>query len=254
MYILVELVLLSVLATAASAQTIRGKVIDDITHAAVPRAHISVTNDSGRVLITRTADSIGVFEFPLPRADSFVVKVESLGYEPTTSSYFELARGEVIEVELRLSARALLIEPMTVVARSRPPAHLREFFERADFNRKAGRGRIWMREDLEREGTRRVAPLIAMVPRRHTASCTGSTILLDGLPIEPFELDLIEADELEGVEVYRDALEVPVEYARYCAVVFLWRRPYEEGGTPLTWRRLAIAAGAVGLFLVLMVR
>lgn len=248
---LFALAALFTLAAAASAQTIRGTVVDDVTRTPIPLAHITVLNDSARVLTTRTADTAGTFDVPVPRADSIHLEIRAVGYEMITTSRFSVERGELLEIEARMSAAALPLEPVTVVARTRPPARLERFFQRAEFNRKAGSGRIWMREDLERSGTRDLRSLLAMVPARPAAGCAGHALLLDDLPVEPWELSMIDPQDLEGIEVYRDPTEVPLEYGGLCSVVLLWRKPYEEGGKPLTAARLLLVGAAALLFVIL---
>lgn len=242
---------LFMLTAAASAQTIRGTVVDDVTRTPIPLAHITVLNDSARELTTRTADTAGIFDVPVPRDDSIHLEIRAVGYEMITTSRFAVARGELLEIEARMSAAALPLEPVTVVARTRPSARLERFFQRAEFNRKAGFGRIWMREDLERSGTRDLGSLLAMVPTRSEIGCAGHLMLLDDLPVERWELRMIDPQDLEGIEVYRDATEMPPEYAGLCSVVLLWRKPYEEGGKPLTAGRLLLFGAAAILFVIL---
>lgn len=235
-------------------QIVQGTVVDDATRTPIPRAQITLLNDSARVLTTRVADSAGVFEMPVPRDDSVRLKIESVGFAPLETTRFAVGRGQLLNVEVRMSARAIAIEPMVVVARNPAPARLQEFYRRAEFNKKLGQGRIWMREDLEHELARTVRPLLASVPVRPAVGCSGRKMLLDDLPIEPYELDMISVDELEGIEIYRDAFEVPTEYAPLCSLVLLWRKPYDENARPITWRRLLVAAGLGALLLILIAR
>jgi hypothetical protein len=53
---------------------------------------------------------------------------------------------------------------------------------------------------------------------------------------------LISPEDTEGIEVYRSP-EIPPEFdvsMSLCQVTLIWRKPYGEGGTKMTWTRLFV--------------
>jgi hypothetical protein len=77
--------LIAVLCVAAAAnahaQTVAGRVIDSATRAPVVRANVSLIAGINAVASTRTDDS-GRFQLTTPRAGSYAVRIQLIGYAP----------------------------------------------------------------------------------------------------------------------------------------------------------------------------
>lgn len=234
------------------AQVIRGNITDAATGARIAVADVRLLNRTGSVIAKAIADTAGDFVLPAPFGDSVRIQVERIGYTLVTSPAYALKRGELLDVDVHMSSEAVVLDPVKVVARKPTDARLRQFYDRAEQNRKLGRGRIWMREDLEHAPPTLLSNLYDMVPRLSMVGCRGSTIYVDNLPVAREELDMmVQPDDVEGVEIYRD-MDVPTEYGSgQCLVMLIWRKPYGEGGKPMTKGRILMAAGlAAGLLLV----
>ena len=236
------------LPAGARAQQIRGTILDDATELPVALAQVQLLRNDGRVLQSLLSDTLGEFVLPAPRRDSVRVRVERIGYATVTSGLLVLQPAELVTVQVRLTAQAVPVKGITVVARKAAPARLQQFFERAEFNKKMGRGRIWLRADIERLNISSVRQLIdpILYTRRPAAGCRGVTAYVDAIPTRLDDLRVqVQPEDIEGVEIYRD-MDIPPEYARgECLVILVWRKPYGEGGRPFTYKRALVAAALV---------
>jgi hypothetical protein len=153
-----------------------------------------------------------------------------------------------------MSPTAVPLEPLRVVGRAEYiPGRLREFRERAEESRRMGRGRVFVRSDLDRMPAPQPSSLLAYAQSR--GGCRP-TILLDGLPVSSArELDgIVFMDLLEGVEFYTGPTQIPQQYANrgYCAMALFWTRADDPNARPFSWRRVLVAMGIVaGIYLVL---
>jgi hypothetical protein len=234
-----------------SAQVIRGTVVADL--AGTPLTGVSVSAlpvDRDSVLAMTIADD-GAFRLALPEAGAFRLRAELLGYATSTTGPVAVTRDEIVSVELRLRPDAIPLEPLRVVARRMEPWFMDEIRRRE----RQGFGKFVWREDLELRagaGLRDVlwtvpglrVPLIAPgVPAVETRSAAYSlgtcyaALYVNGTRHfdhstldEPYRLKdffAISPAEIEAIEVYRGAAEVPAEYSgstAECGVVAIWLR------------------------------
>jgi hypothetical protein len=136
-----------------------------------------------------------------------------------------------------------------VVSEAFVPGRIVQYRERADFNRRAGIGRIYMRDDLER-----IQPNSAqeVLDRVLWGSRCRPLILLDGLPFDG-PMTMVHGEDVEGIEIYRGLTQIPPEYYRYgmCGLAMVWSRPDPPGMRPFSWGRAAVAGFLVGLIALL---
>jgi hypothetical protein len=247
---------------SASAQSVRGIIVDNTTSAPVPSVNIRVVNHLNETVYSAVSDADGNFQITAPAIALIRLRIERIGYSAVTSKTFALEHGQTFDVEVHLSPSAVSLEPLKVVAAAEVDPRLAEFYDRAAINKKLRVGRIWTRGDLERHPPVMLSHLVRTLPNRMEASCSGRQIYVDGLPTTlptasnfdsppnaGADLDaldwLVDPADVEGVEVYHNA-EIPFRYDQsLCQVVFVWRKPYGEGGTPLTWRRALAAFGII---------
>jgi hypothetical protein len=233
---------------AVSAQTVRGDIADAATHAPIGGAELRLLDAKGEPVARAAADSAGAFHLGADAPGEYTLAAEAFGYTGV-SHRIRLRRDEEVRVEVRLAPRAVALDPVVVVGRKRVAPHLREFHERAELNKKMGRGRIYDREDLDRMGPVPVRHILATVPTRN---CRLSAFV-DGLPMD---LDYVRehqrADDLDGLEVYRTAMDIPPRYYRpgMCGAVFTWSR-IDRSERPFSWWRVLVAGGILtGMFLL----
>lgn len=234
----------------AAAQLVRGTVTDAGDQSPVASVDVLLEAEDGERLAQTATDSLGAFQVRAPGPGRFRLTLSRIGYATRSTAPFELGRGEVLTLEISLDAAALQLEPLEVVERKRERTpSLARFYDRAEWVRKSGIGRVYYREDLERVGT--IYGLYRMQTMR--PSCP-MLVLVDNLPVsDPRDLDfLAEMERVEGVEIYRGQTQLPPEYynQRTCALMLVWTRP--GVGNPFSARRLLVAAGlaAAALFFI----
>jgi hypothetical protein len=152
---------------------------------------------------------------------------------------FTLRAGRTLRLEVLLDVDAVELAPVVVEARSvRAERSLVGFYER----RKYAFGRFYTAEELEQRGSQLLRSLLAetgvqVLCRRGRClpviSNAGQPCVLslyvDGFPFPLERLEFARVDDVAGVEVYKRALEVPVEFQRpartgACGAVLMWSR------------------------------
>ncbi|HKP77263.1 MAG TPA: carboxypeptidase regulatory-like domain-containing protein [Longimicrobiaceae bacterium] len=239
--------------TPAGAQVVRGRVIDNATGEGVAAATVEASvagRTGGRA---RTAAD-GKFEVRLRAAGTYSLLAERTGYRATASGELPVAPRETVYVELRVAAAPMQLDPLRVTARVAPP-HRRSlelvgFYERE----RKGFGRFIRREDFERRSNLTTTQILARVPgvvligsgpresvafsrssisgallRAGSAGYCAPLLYMDGVRItRSQDMNEVSApDNLEAVELYQSAAEIPVEYmgaSSACGVILLWTR------------------------------
>lgn len=238
----------------AAAQSIVGKTVDATSGAPIVTAAVELLDGVSAVRARVLTDSTGAFRVMAPLPGRYRLRITMIGYATIESGELAADQGTQLEVDVRMDPEAVGLEPIRVVARREfPVGRLAEYYERAEWTKRTGNGRVFMRDEIERLRPIRITHLLQMVPRRR--DCPMS-YFLDGIPIELSDLDLmISPEEVEGVEVYRSALQLPPEYAGLaaCGATLVWLRR-DLPGRPLTWKRLAAAVGVVAIIWLLLGR
>jgi hypothetical protein len=237
---------------AQSQTSLRGTIVDAITGQPVSTVDLRAVDDAGTVRGATVSNPRGEFTLQLGEGGSFTLMIRHVAYVPIVSEPLELTTGDHMEIAVRLDPGVVVLDAITVVAgRGYEPIRITEFRERAELSRRMGRGRIFMREDLER-----MRPVSAqdILDRYIWSNRCQPTVLLDGLPTEG-RITWVAGADVEGVEIYRGVTQIPPEYYRYgmCGLVLVWQRPEPPGFRPWTWRR-AIVAGAILVFMGVLIR
>lgn len=182
------------------------------------------------------SDSTGAFAVSgLPWGEQTVriLYGDSLSYEKRV----RLQRGKTLALSVVLDAQAQELTPVVVEARSLlADLSLAGFYER----QRAGWGRFYTYDQLERRASRSLHTLLmeagvtvwcanfACYPINFGgAHGCALSLYLDGMRLQPGDLDLFRTDELAGVEVYRHDIDVP----------FLFRRGFDDCGAVVMWSR-----------------
>ncbi|HKP77264.1 MAG TPA: carboxypeptidase regulatory-like domain-containing protein [Longimicrobiaceae bacterium] len=247
----VALFLLSA-ATSARAQILRGRVIDNASGEGVATATVEALAAGRSAGRARTAVD-GKFEVRLRAPGTFQLLAQRTGYSASTTSDVPVAVRETVYVEIRVAAAPMQLDPLRVTARVAPPR--RRTLERTGFydRERMGIGRFFRREDFERYqhlSTSRVlsrAPGVIVQgagPREYVvftrSSISGALVrsgagycmpllYLDGVRISSASAlnEVAGAANVEAVELYQSAAEIPVEYVgsgSACGVILVWTR------------------------------
>lgn len=184
-----------------------------------------VSDSAGRFTIDRLAPG---------RRTVRIRYADSLSYEHEIT----LTPGTTMMLAVLLDVSAVALSPVLVEARSvRAERTLAGFYERKQW----GLGRYYTVADLDRRGAQSLQTLLdeagvelrcgsgPCAPVSFAGRCAMS-VFLDGMRVAPEFVERLRLDQLAGVEVYRHALEVPVEFLLAdrsrgnCGAVVLWSR------------------------------
>ncbi|HEV7586934.1 MAG TPA: TonB-dependent receptor, partial [Longimicrobium sp.] len=230
-------------ATPLAAQVVRGKVLDAATGAGVPEVAVRGRSADGHEVGRARTAADGSFRMQLRTAATVRIEAQRTGYQPTLTAELPVGLREAVEVEVRLSAAAVAIEPLRVTARVQPPRRrsleLNGFYDRE----RQGIGEYLRREDIERQPNQDLAHLLSRVPgaailyqgssqyiyfpRNGRPSISQSRrgpprnaclprLFLNGVRITyDGQSDInssVSPEQIEAVEVFRGASEIPVQY------------------------------------------
>ena len=253
------LLLLVVEFTPVTAQIVRGRVTDVETGRGLPGTALALTNEQGVDVAAATSDAAGAFELRAPRAGSYMLRVNLLGYVPFTSQPLDVRSRETVQVAIRLSVRPIPMEPLVVTARQRGRAHLEEFENRRT---RSGTGHFITRDQIETRVLSAASALVAGAPGV-TVRTAGQILLpthqlnaseqwcaanlyIDGVLFRGNVDEVLIPDWVEGVEIYPRASMAPPQYQlNECGSVLFWTRE-RNTGTSWSWKKFAVA----GAFLI----
>ena len=258
----------------ASAQQVRGVVVEDSTFRPIADVTVELRSLDGTVRATSVSAGSGWFELFAPGTGQFVIHAHHQAYTRTDTLALGFAGAEILTVVLRLSGGPIPLEPLTV--RITAQDRLSGYRERA---RKGAFGRYITRADIDKYGGYSLSHVLRFTPEvriervsdgpftvegvfmRSFGDLCVPSVYLDGVPVPTgrvFDINaLLSSDEVEGVEVYRSYLSAPMEFRlpafdadMSCGVIVVWsRRPSLE---PMSWKRMFFAESLVGASLLLL--
>lgn len=239
-------------AAALSAQRVDGMVVDAETRAPISGATVLLVDDDGATVGRATSDNWGDFTVRAPRAGIYRLRTSRLGYREGTSQPLDLVANGVVDVELRMSTGAVMLEPLTVTG---VPQYRRleasGFYERREhFGPEGLKEAVFLEQhDIERMNAFRVEDIFNHVRGVRTdrgglrmrRNCQPA-IVIDGVTavrgqsslnfqsISPggggSGREVSSARSLVGVEVYY-GLAIPARYlldAGGCGVIMYWTK------------------------------
>ncbi len=182
------------------------------------------------------SDSTGAFAVSdLPSGNQIVhiLYGDTLSYEKA----FHFTRRQTLELAVVLDAQAVDLTPVVVEARGLlADLSLAGFYER----RRTAVGRFYTYDQLEQAVPRSLRVLlfqagVTMQCARSRCIPLGTngsracvlSLYVDAVPIQADEIEAFHPDELAAVEVYRRAVDIPLQF----------RRRYDDCGAILMWRR-----------------
>lgn len=253
--------------SAAAGQRIGGRILEAGSDRPIGAAVVQLI-ENGRAILVTESDSLGVFELPAPRPGWYALRIERLGYETARTDSLSLAPGEIVDLAIRLGVSAVGLAPLMVVERRRTvPAT--EFQRRVEDARRSGLGYMITRDELARTGLSRVTDVVARAPlitlRYDGLGKAWPVSMSQGRGCRPaFYLngsrmtfaggesvdDYFSPDHLEGIEVYRNPMELPPQFtgSGECGAIVFWTRqgePSRGGG----WRYLVGSAAVIGMMI-----
>jgi 5-hydroxyisourate hydrolase-like protein (transthyretin family) len=161
--VLLTLLVLAVSAVPAAAQgRVAGRIVDAQSGEPVVGASVSMMTSEGRYRRISETDGNGIFMFEQVTPGRFRLNATRMGYYTANGSYVDLAQNDTVVVDIRMSATGVLLQPVTVVARSAPRSSpmLRGFYERMD----RGMGSFISRDDIAARNPMYVTDLLVTLP------------------------------------------------------------------------------------------
>ncbi len=214
-------------ATAAGAQTVSGRVLDEALEVPVPAAVVRLVDVDGEEHARVAADELGRFSIAPPFEGEFVIAAERLGYEPFRSPLFGMAIEGSVRFDLLMRARPIGLEGFSVAveAGAERDARLLAFVGHTpetlgarwiDSLTIAGRPASLTPASLIRNqgipgiwavvGTSPLTePLCVVTPRARTmdgrAPCALTVV--DGVVVNPVEANQIDPLTIKGIAILR---------------------------------------------------
>ena len=249
------LFLLSTVAQVTGAQTVTGSVRDLGTGDPVFGAMVSLLGSDATAALSVQTDSLGSYRLSAATG-TYRVRVSRIGYAPSESGEFSLTSDSVTNRDIFLKAVPAELASVDVSAKPVVTATLANphkfdlFLER----RSRGFGFFLTHDEIKAKNIHKLQQLLQSVPGikvrqirstwvLQSQHCSGKSIpgmggdetirpvvFVDGHFTKGQEqLDLIDASEVEGIEVYQGGGELPAEaIGQACFAVFIWLRTIEQ--------------------------
>lgn len=225
-------------------QTIRGTLIDQYTNQPVPGATVAlVTAQNAPVGPTAKTGKDGSFSIKAPVPGIYRLRADLSGYLSAVTPAIELGGNDLINITWKLLAGVVQIRPVGIVASNRRTSgRLSGFYDRMEHH---GFGTFITSDQIQK--TRpftvtdllRTIPGLEILPSRRGFGNTVRTIegcqpavYLDGVrfPLMGESIDdIVNPMDLEGVEVYTHAVEVPAQFQEAgssCGAIALWTKGF----------------------------
>lgn len=229
-------------AQKAEGQLLFGQLLDQATRQPISGAMVQMLNAENELLLVVQTAQDGRYQLLAPTAGRFRIVVSRIGYEEGGSDLIRLEAGQSLQANLILPPAPIAIAGVTAEVEARPwqveqPAVLWPYFERRDFYGKLGQGRFVDREALEgwSGGIETIPEVQQMLMTMQVRGglmvgipCTEPAWFLDGFRLRDANInDFIGVNQIEGIEIYRRATEIPGEFGgsdSQCGVVAIWTR------------------------------
>jgi hypothetical protein len=226
---LIPVLAIAAIAANASAQSVRGVLLDAVTTRPVAQARVSLLDSLGVDVASVVTDSSGRFLLASPEAGQYRMLIRRIGYQPATSGPVSFQKAKVWQLTLELAPLATELEPVTIRERTgrqwavdgfrereamghgifldhleilaRDPVYIADLF----------RGMPGMKVELGRGGP--------TVESREGRGCLK--MFVNWLPLESLSengqrtMELPPPKDVMGVEVYREFKEVPQALRHY---------------------------------------
>jgi hypothetical protein len=259
---------------AVSAQVVTGRVLEFETGRPLPDVAVYLRTTAGQDVAEAVTDTVGAFRMQSPRFGSFVLVASVIGMETVISPPFDVQLGSM-DVVLRVAARAVPLDPLTVETRSSTDlGFLLGYYERMNRNQRAGIGRFITRDQIDQRNPSTNGDLFRGLPRLtvHEERGRGAhvtmrgaqgdcipAVFVDGIRMNRRGRAYVDENtsprDLEGVEIYTGLAQLPGVYhdERNCGVILFWTRRAggTPGGGPLSWPRVIAGVAVIGLMLLL---
>jgi hypothetical protein len=254
------------LARADGPAGISGRVLEAGTDRPVAGATVNLLNGRGLSVRRVVTGEDGRFHLRVRDAGGHQIRAQRVGFTPATSRSITVTPGDTVQVEMRISASAVVLTPLTVVAASRDvlrDEQLAEFDWRRQhqpWGRYVGPEQIKHINPFYASDVLQHVPFVQVtgglqrsvtLPASHGRGRCNPTVYVDGhyVPTSSRTLnsprgrgggggditldEVVSGSTIAAVEVYDRASMAPAEYLpRHgeCGVIVIWTRLPESRG------------------------
>ena len=234
--VLLIVVALLLTATSASAQSVRGRVLDAGTVVGIPEVRVTLLNAAGDKVHEVITDANGRFALNAKEAGQYRIRTNHIGYTDVTTEPITVGATEQITVDVKVAIAAVTLDALTVVARRNDPrqeASADGMYARRLLLPPIGSARVVLPHDPEMAGMD-VRDVLRWMPRQRGCLVVwwnGNMVQNQELAAEYLEMS---PQLLEAVEFYRSFTDAPLVYRDLpttmgfsnsnCSVVALWPR------------------------------
>jgi hypothetical protein len=161
-------------AESASAQRVRGQLIDRESGQPVVAGLVTLVSRDGAQLGASTTDDQGRWHVEVPVAGTYFLSAKRIGYRPWTSAPVEVREHDDLTFVFHLFPAAITLHPVEVSARA-----MRAYLDRAGFyeRQRSDFGHFITPEDIEKRRAVRITDLLLTIPGvnlvRMTAGSAG---------------------------------------------------------------------------------
>jgi hypothetical protein len=224
------------------AQQVSGRLLETNSDRPVPAAAIIlIRNDNSQAGTTVQSGTDGNFVVVAPAAGVYRLRADLPGYRTAISPGMDLQSGDRVALVWRVVPDTQQLRPVQVTASPRLAAgRMGGFYDRMQrrtFGSFITRDQIEKRNPMWTSDLLRTVPGLVVTPRangigfdvRTTEGCRPE-VFVDGIRYPLFFEsvdDVVHPDEIEGIEVYAHAAEVPAEYVvpgSSCGAIAIWTR------------------------------
>lgn len=226
---------LPLLAASALAQGHHGTIVGTVTSSDTgdPLGGVELTVQDTDLRETTTGQ--GHFRFAEVPPGRRTLALSYLG-TPTSRVLVDVRPRQTIDLSLVVGVRVVPITELVVtVDRALPVGKLTGFYQRREIHA----GYFITREDIERVRPVRTTSLLRRVPgldvgQRSASGVTPVTMgrrkgcvpdfYVDGARAPYFDVDVLDPQEIAGIEIYRGNSEVPIRFKHRdrCGVIVIW--------------------------------
>lgn len=228
-------------ATAAEAQTLRGRTIDGSNELLMADVRVSLVHPDGTILKETLSGEDGTFSIVADSAGDYYLKAEIPRYEILFDGVFELGENGLLEVTLYMRPAPVVLEGFTAEverqAQDRRRLRSQGFYQRAA----TGFGRFIDSEDIAKRPVFQFSDILRGIPgiiysgdviqfrgQGPNGDCTPNVYIDGALQFGGADLSAtVLPDDVAGVEVYRRVSETPLQWGGFngsCGTIVVWTK------------------------------
>ncbi len=230
-----------------------GRIRDRSTGRPVEAVDVALEGSGQR----RLTDGYGRFAFRDLTPGVYTVRAKHLAYEDL-GQVVEVPANRTVAVDIELSADPIELEPIVITAVRDRRLETKGFYERREIGENVGLGFFFDQEQIRQFNPQRITHVLSRIPgirvecsgrglrtcfvrmlggqpslsRRAAGGCVNTNVYIDGVRVirdnqsQPESIDnFVLPSEVAGLEVYRDAGELPAEFGGSvgrCGAIVIW--------------------------------